>query len=312
MFSSKNAISDITEIPSTWIFENYLGLTDKLVGQDVKMKSVFNPTEKTPSMFIYFDSKHNDYRFKCFSTGLYGNAAALVFHIKGLPFYDVENLIINDYVNYLKGNTYEKSEVKIEPKWQVASYSIRSWNKDDKNFWSPYNIGSTLLELYNVKPLSSITLAKETESFSLSSSTLYGYFTKRGDLYRVYNPNNERKKFMIFGSYLQGWDQVSNKSRLFICSSLKDIMSMRSLNIDGDYIAPTSENSTIDNIIEWVKSYEEAYVIFDNDTAGIKMMQKYQNKYGIPFIHLKLSKDISDSIKDHGAKKVKEYLKEHL
>jgi len=30
------------------------------------------------------------------------------------------------------------------------------------------------------------------------------------------------------------------------------------------------------------------------------------------FIHVDLSKDISDSIKDHGAKKVKQYLKEHL
>ena len=64
MFSSKNAISDITEIPSTWIFEHYLKLSEKLTGQNIKMKSVFNPTEKTPSMFIYFDAKHNDYRYK--------------------------------------------------------------------------------------------------------------------------------------------------------------------------------------------------------------------------------------------------------
>ena len=85
---------------------------------------------------------------------------------------------------------------------------------------------------------------------------------------------------------------------------------MKSLNIQGDYIAPTSENSNINNIIEWVNSYEEKYVIFDNDVAGIKMMHKYKEKYGIPFIHLELSKDISDSIKDHGAKKVKECFKQ--
>jgi hypothetical protein len=312
MFSSKNAISDVAEIPSTWIFEHYLRLTDKLVGQDIKMKSVFNTTEKTPSMFIYFDSKHNDYRFKCFSTGLYGDATALVFHMKDVPYYSIENIIIQEYIDYLKGNTYEKSEVKIKSKWLVASYSVRTWNQDDAKFWSPYNISSKILDYYTVKPLSSLTLAKENESFSITGSTLYGYFTKKGELYRVYNPNNDKKKFMIFGNYLQGWDQVGNKNRLFICSSLKDIMSMRSLGINADYIAPTSENSTIDNILEWVNGYEEKYVIFDNDEAGIRMMQKYQNKYGIPFIHLKLSKDISDSVKDYGADIVKEYLKEYL
>jgi DNA primase len=49
--------------------------------------------------------------------------------------------------------------------------------------------------------------------------------------------------------------------------------------------------------------------MFDNDESGVKAMQKYKEKY--PFVKvalLPLSKDISDSIKDHGAKKVREHL----
>ena len=38
-------------------------------------------------------------------------------------------------------------------------------------------------------------------------------------------------------------------------------------------------------------------------------MYKYHEEYGLPYLLLDLSKDISDSVKDHGAKKVKEYFK---
>jgi len=50
-------------------------------------------------------------------------------------------------------------------------------------------------------------------------------------------------------------------------------------------------------------------VLFDNDDAGIKAMQTYKEKY--PFIEIALlpmSKDVSDSIKDSGAKEVRNRL----
>jgi hypothetical protein len=155
-------------------------------------------------------------------------------------------------------------------------------------------------------------MRRGTEEFTAKKPRVYGYFTDSGVLYKVYQPDNQDMKFITTDPYIQGWDQVENKSRLFICSSLKDIMSLESLGIDGDYIAPNSESSGINSIIEWIKAYDQKYVIFDNDEAGIRAMKKYESTYGIPCITLNLSKDISDSIRDHGAKKVKEYLKEHL
>ena len=37
-------------------------------------------------------------------------------------------------------------------------------------------------------------------------------------------------------------------------------------------------------------------------------MEKYEEMYGIPGIYLKMSKDLSDSVRDFGADKVKQYL----
>jgi len=133
---------------------------------------------------------------------------------------------------------------------------------------------------------------------------VYAYCT-RDKVYRVYEPMNTERKFLTFMNHIQGWDQVTGKPTLFICSSLKDVMSLDSLGIEADFIAPSSENANIEPIIEWVNEYPNKYVIFDNDSTGLRMMNRYKEQYGIPYIHLELSKDLSDSVRDHGAQNVK-------
>jgi DNA primase len=48
--------------------------------------------------------------------------------------------------------------------------------------------------------------------------------------------------------------------------------------------------------------------MFDNDAAGIKAMERYHEAFGLPSIHLEMEKDLSDSVKKHGLKAVKEQL----
>ena len=56
------------------------------------------------------------------------------------------------------------------------------------------------------------------------------------------------------------------------------------------------------------KKYKDICVVFDNDEAGIKAAQKYQERYGISYVVLDMSKDLSDSVRDFGIQKVKEKL----
>ena len=314
MFSSRNAVTGINDIPVTWIFEYYLKLNEKLVGQSIKMNSVFNPLDKTPSMCVYVNSDAKTYKFCCFSTGIKGNGVDLVSHMFSLSIRDAVFKIMDDYREHLKNNgVYEIEPTKPQKKWEVESYLVRPWSKSDVDFWSPYNIGSKILDKYNVKALSKLVLVKGEERMEIPMQGFaYGYLTGTGELYKVYRPYKQDQKFMIFKNYIQGWDQIKGKPRLFVCSSLKDIMSMRSLGIDGDYIAPQSENSGLDSIINWILEYPEKYIIFDNDQAGIKMMEKYRQTFGIPYLHLKMSKDVSDSIKEFGASEVKAQLKSLL
>jgi hypothetical protein len=307
MFSSKKAPIDIHDIPDAWIFKYYLKLEVELTGQSEKIKSIFNPRDSNPSMCVYVNSS-GLYRYKCFSTGIGGNSINLVMRLFELDYPSATAKIISDYA--AQGlDRQQTAPLAVQSKWIISDYQTRSWTKTDAKFWSEYNIGSDILDRYNVRPLASYSMHRDgSEHFSLSRSMMYGYFTAKGDLYKLYQPNSEKKFFTLLPNYLQGWDQIEGKDRLFVCSSLKDIMAFKSLKIDGDCVAPQSENSQIHCFIDWIRSYPEKYIIFDNDSAGLAVMMKYKELYGVPYLHLQLSKDISDSIKDHGARTVKQEL----
>jgi hypothetical protein len=319
MFSSKKAVLDIDDVPVEWVFEYYLNLTEKLTGQTVKMKSVFNPKDSNPSMYLKFLANTGTYAFKCFSTGHGGNHIEFVKLLFQLTYAEAFKKIIADYANYLNDNEPYDSGIPynisfdLEKKWTISEYKVKPWSKYDVEYWSPYNIGSKLLNHYNVKALGSYVMKRGNEEMHFNErSFTYAYTTKEGEIYKIYQPYKLEKKFLSFKNYLQGYDQLKSKKRLFICSSLKDIMSMRSLNIDGDYIAPRSENTSIQEYLDLINGYQEKYVIFDNDTAGITAMQNYHELYKLPYIHLKMAKDISDSVKIFGANDVKKTLENEL
>jgi hypothetical protein len=84
MISTKNLVSQLEDVPKEWVFEYYLNLTEKLTGQSVKIKSVFNSREKTASMYIYMDN-NNTYKYKDFSSGNGGDALNLVQTLFNFP-----------------------------------------------------------------------------------------------------------------------------------------------------------------------------------------------------------------------------------
>jgi len=308
MFNTKNLVHDVKDVPSSWIFEHFCVLKEKLNGQDVKFKSIFNPGERTPSMCIYFDGKV--YKYKDFSTGKGGSAVDLVKEMTHLTFHKTCQLIIETYNDFVLHNNggYDIEKFQKASKYKVTSYIVRSWTTQDQYFWTQFNIGSKLLEAHNVRPLESYCMTKDDNELCITGLYLYGYFKDDGTLYKIYQPKTLDKKFIKVTDYIQGMHQCTGERHLLITSSLKDIMSIKSLKLSLDVIAPDSENTMIkqDVMDELKKKYEKIIVMFDFDAAGIEAMIKYKEKY--PFIEitvLPMSKDVSDSIKDSGAKEVR-------
>jgi len=318
MISTKNLIYDLADVPREWVFEHYLNLTEKLTGQDIKIKSIFNTREKTPSMCVYLD-RNNIYKFKDFSSGNGGDCLSLVQNLFNLPTRGTASFkIIEDYNQYVLNNGFNPiKSYKQHSKFKVTDYEMRHWNTLDQKYWMKYNIGSRLLSKYNVVPLEYYIMEKTDENDVLSSITIkgnyvYGYFKDDGTLYKIYQPKVKDSKFIKVRDYIQGSEQLTyDKPYLIITSSLKDLMAYNKLKIsNSESIAPDSENTMIpENIMSNISSkYKGVCVLFDNDEPGIRAAEKYKLKYGFNYIVLNLEKDLSDSIEKHGVEKTRNVL----
>jgi hypothetical protein len=318
MISTKNLISDLSDIPTGWPFEHYLGLSEILDGQDVKIRSIVNIKERTPSMCIYFNIITGRYCFKDFSSGNGGDSVELVKILFNLTRGQSAMKIIEDYNQYVLNNDSNPiKEYKVYSRYKVTDYEIRHWTTIDQKYWIKFNIGSRLLEKYNVAPLQYYVMTKEDNdgkesSITIKGLSLYGYFKDDGTLYKIYQPKVSDKKFIKVKNYIQGFDQLKyDKKYLVITSSLKDLMTFERLKLNNvELIAPDSENTLIpESMLKHVMlKYKKIFVLFDNDEAGIRSMKKYKEKYNFDYIILNMEKDLSDSVKIHGLIKTREVL----
>jgi hypothetical protein len=309
MFKTKDLVHDIKDVPIPWIFEHYCKLKEKLNGHDIKIKSLFNAKERTPSMCIYFDATKKTYKYKDFSSGKGGSAIDLVKDITELSYHRACQQVVekfNDFVLHNNGG-YDVQEFKQASKYKVSSVSSRQWTTQDQYFWTQFNIGTKLLTEHLVVPLESYTMIKDDKELRIRGNYLYGYYKADGTLYKIYQPKTLDKKFIKVSDYVQGSEQIKEHPYLVITSSLKDIMALKSLKLSVDYIAPDSENSLIkkEQMNEYLKKYKNIIVLFDYDDAGIKAMERYKELYpSVLTAVLPMSKDPSDSIRDFGAKEV--------
>jgi hypothetical protein len=225
--------------------------------------------------------------------------------------------LIADYGEYLRntGQCVSDTVIKQRAQFKLESFDTRGWTQADAEYWLAYGIDSDILEKYNVKPLSSFTFSRQDDGvydfFVTQRPYVYGYFREDGTLYKIYQPYNKDKKFMKMATYIQGMDQLKfDKQHLIITSSLKDGMCLKKMRYPVEFIAPDSEGSVIrEEVITYLKSkYKVITCMFDNDTAGIKAMEKYYELYGLPGLLLPMEKDISDSVKKHGKKTVRQVL----
>jgi len=160
MISTRNLVLDGSNVPSTWVFEFYLDLPERLNGQNVQIKSVFHPAERTPSMWIFVDK--SQYKFKDFSTGKGGNKIDLIKELFNIDYSKAIFKLTQDYNKFIteKGE-YKESDIKPEAKYKVDGVITRDWKRHDITFWLQFNIGAEMLDKYNVKALEYYHMVKK-------------------------------------------------------------------------------------------------------------------------------------------------------
>ena len=309
--------TDTFPVPNEWVFEKLLNLSEKLEGQTVSIRSIFNQNDKTPSMMVYLHD-NNKYKFNDFSTGISGDAVDLIQHLYKLSNRQDAFRKTMDLWESGECEGYVVTEL-IKPVSEVSDFKVRQWNTNDVAFWTQYKLGSDDLTHHNIKPLSEYTYrttrgTEVTESI-FSEAYCYGYFTNKGILYKIYNPKKKRGKFMKVRDYIQGHEQLEYKHDwLIILSSLKDLMTFKKLRLPIECVAPDSENTmlTLRQIDYYREKYKMVTILFDNDEAGKKSAAKYYDLHKIPCTSFDVEKDIADCVKEHGLKNTRLFLTPHL
>lgn len=307
MIKTRNILS-ISDIPTDWAYEYYLNLPKGVLrGSDYMTRSPFT-VDYEPSFQLY-KSKNNPqgpYYWRCFSSGINGTLLDLVAKLKSLSINEAFQVIKLDF---LSGIDYVPNTQLSNTKGRVTDYTLRRWSGADYAWWKQFGISHKTLEKYNVSCMGKFVMEKikdgEHKIMEFNNSQCYAYFTKTGDLARIYQPIQTKAKFIkvIENRWLQGFDQLEFKaSRLLIPSSLKDVMAIDELGIENlEYVAPDSENILIrKEDMDFFKSkYSWIGTLFDNDEPGKIASVKYQEKYNTNNLLLELAKDPSDSIRDY-------------
>jgi hypothetical protein len=312
VLSTRNLISDIKRIPNYWVFSFYCNIPiERFNGTEFKISSVFNKKDTNPSMCFYITN--GTYKFNDFSSGNKGDGWNFVEQYFKLSKSEAVSKILSDYNNWVLKNNGDLNitNFKEQSRFKVTKYIERKWSVNDKKFWTDFNISSKILEHYNVKPLDTYTMTKDNDELRIIGDYLYGYFTKNGELYKIYQPKIIDQKFIKVKNYIQGEDQIKKHPFLLYTSSLKDIMCIYSMGLRLDFKAPDSENTLLprNEIENDLNNYKKVLILFDNDPPGVKAAHKYEDMYGIEPVFLSYGeKDPSDHVKTFGVKKVKEWL----
>jgi hypothetical protein len=315
---STRLVTNLWDVPREWIFEFYLTIGVKLNGESVKIKSIFNPSDKIPSMIIYFDGRSGQYKFKDFSSGYQGDAIRLVELLYNLNRDGAKAKIISDYEDYCsRSNTVVTETITAAARFKLSDFQIRHWNTNDKNYWSAYKISSSMLEAYNINPLEYYELTREKgehekDRMRVQRDCIYGYFKEDGTLYKIYQPKVIAKKFLKIGDYVQGYEQLRYDSKyLVLVASLKDLLCFNLLGINNiEAIAPDAESTILPKeMIERLKDkYSRVFVLFDNDETGRRYSIRYHDEYGFTPIYLKSDKDIADAVKNQGVESTRDVI----
>lgn len=316
MFSTKNLVLRLEDIPSKWVFENYLSIN--LNHGSVRIKSPFNTADKDPS-FIVFQGDDGEFKFCDFSASIKGDKVTLVKSLYNLSAGEAINKIISDYGQTGLGKVI--NPIVDYAKWKVASVQYRKWEEKDTKYWNPYGISLTALESHNIRPVDLVKMEKSNsslyKSFLLSDHLMYAYLDAEDKIGKIYSPlvtQKKRKFITVRSNFIHGLDQLTySQPYLCIGSSMKDILVMKRFGFNIDYVAPQSEGIMISSLHmnHWIKKYKKVFTLFDNDEAGEKSIQAYKENYKIPGFTLKLSKDVAQSVLDYEPKIVyKELIKE--
>jgi hypothetical protein len=199
----------------------------------------------------------------------------------------------------------------------IIQVNVREWKRHDLEFWKGrYKIPLSILNFYRIYPINKLWI--NTKEIKVDFYT-YAFLINESNgikKYKIYSPFNKTFKWIsnCKSEDYQGYDQLPwIHDKLVITKSLKDVAVLSLFKLPS--IAPQSESQILsdDFVPKLRKRFENLYMFFDNDAAGMKGSEKNSTKHNIPerFIPIDSGvKDVSDYIRKYGYTLTKKLIKD--
>ena len=191
-----------------------------------------------------------------------------------------------------------------------------------RKYWNQYGITELITKRFYTYEYDRASIVRFYSDGSTTEKALltsyselkFAYYLGEGEwkLYFPERPKEQTRFIQTRADIIQGWYLLPTTGRnLVITKAYKDVMSFWSLG-EIPAIAPQSENILIDKKIMAVlrERFDNIYILFDNDLAGLRASVKYVDKYDYikPITLAGDYKDLSDSIKAFGIERVRNTL----
>lgn len=283
-----------------------------------------NPTRSDTKGSCYFKwsgSKYNlidrsgdvDCNLDCFN---------YVKWIYGCNFYEALQRINSDMMLKTTSKIIKSSKVITKTiKRRSVNFKIttRRWSEVDVKFWGQYGIKIDTISKI-CQPVQQYLSDSGSFTFRLKyqhsdEDPCYVYkFKKTVKLYQPYSKTNKWRSNSTSDDVF-GYDNLPHfGSDLYICSGAKDMFAMWTMGFNA--IAPQSEAVDVpENIMDDLKvRFRNIYYLFDSDSTGLKMSEKFAKKNGVDYITIpKIGecKDVAELCKTISLHKTKNIINEN-
>lgn len=191
---------------------------------------------------------------------------------------------------------------------------VREWRKYDIDYWESYGVPLEWLKYAEVYPISHKIVISNGKRYVFGADKLaYAFVEHKEDkvtlkIYQPFNKSGRKWSNKHDRSVISLWTKIPEKGdKVVICSSLKDALCLWA-NTGIPAIAVQGEGYGMSDtaILELKKRFDNVYVLFDNDEAGLLDGKKLAEQTGFTNIILPQfigGKDVSDLYKSVGKQK---------
>lgn len=257
-----------------------LSIWSDIIGKPVRLgEMICNPlrSDNNPSCYL---REYNDVILMTdFGYPEYNKYTCVhaVAHLNNIRLLDAARLIFCR--KYTAAPPQRPKSKKAKPSFHFVSYVTKdnkpTYRKQDAEYWLKRGINSNQLRKHNVYAVHHYYL---NDKVFYNRNLLYAYVDIATGNTKMYQPNSKYRfpYSSIDKNHINKGNTHIKSDKCIITKSLKDLMILENLFPDINIFSFESESMIPDDLS--IFDDYEVYVLYDNDTAGIKGSKKVANK----------------------------------